>query len=328
MTQKEIEIQSMDIPVLLTLHVRSAYLENQLMMLVEAGIRRVYISIDGPRHDQDKADQVQIYDLISSHKEHFTEIVIRQAQMNLGIAVAMISGIDWFFSKNESGVIFEDDVHFTKETLVFFKEALLAIKEKPDIYLASGVQPFPKAVIDNQIIFTNYPQIWGWATYAFKWEKLREYIFNLQKDSELVDKRIKNFWKIGWKRVSKGYLDTWDLPIATGMLFSGKLCMLPPVNLTSNVGVDSYSSNTITSSFPMKLAIRCAPLEIEFNIEPQRDGITKINRQFEKHIYFIRNRHLFTPIIRYLDPIRFMGKKKKPLVDRVLLARHTKESFV
>jgi hypothetical protein len=78
----------------------------------------------------------------------------------------------------------------------------------------------------------------------------------------------------------------------------------------------------------MKLAIRRATLEMEFNIEPQKDSITKINRQFEKHIYVIGNRHLFTPIIRYLDPIRFMGKKKKPLVDRMLLAMYTTETIV
>ena len=312
-----IEIEKL--PVLLTLHVRSDYLEEQLDTLEMAGIQELYISIDGPRNDEEELLQSKIFKILDSFRDKFHKFEINKSARNQGIAVAMISAIDWFFAFNDYGAIFEDDVKFERETLVFLSNALRYIKEMPTVLLVSGVQPFATSLASQKVHFTNYPQIWGWATHAEKWEEMRTYIFQMSSRKQKLSRSVRNFWRVGWKRVELGYLDTWDLPIAMGMLFSNKFCMLPPVNLTSNIGIDNFSTNTHSAKFPIGLKISKIPHEIEFDAMPSRTQIEKLNRKFEREIYEIKFRHVFSSVFSRLDHIRFGTERKRPLKERFLM---------
>ena len=324
MNNKVASRKKLNVPVLLTLHVRSAHLPNQLRILKESGITRLYISIDGPRNRSDRYHQEKLHAIISNFKEQFDEFHVRESELNQGIAVAMITAIDWFFSENQAGIIFEDDIEFTSDTLSFLTQALLTTANNAEILLVSGFQPFSSGTNDYRVCFTNYPQIWGWATHAYKWEQMRSYIFNEPQTPESINKRIRNFWSVGWSRVHKGYLDTWDLPIATGMLFTRKLCMLPPINLTSNNGVDTHSTNTKEASFPMGLPIEKIQHIVEFEIEPVLAEVIELNRRFEKEMYCISAKHLAIPILRKIDSFRFSRNKKDPINLRMKSDYRTK----
>ena len=289
----------------------------QLTTLKQAGISRLYISIDGPRNDMDRNNQKFLYEIISKFKMEFSELNIRESEINQGIAVAMVSAIDWFFSKNNYGIIFEDDIEFNLSTLRFFGKALKNIANRPEILMVSGFQPFYKKSLRHRVEFTNYPQIWGWATHAFKWNQMRNFLFSLPLAPGDLSREVVNFWRVGWQRVSEGYLDTWDLPIATGMILSNKYCMLPPVNLTSNVGVDTHSTNTREMTFPLGFSIQEIQQEIDFDIEPVLVNVLEINSRFEKEMYFIGLKHLLTPLLKHLDRYRFSRKKKEAFLIRM-----------
>lgn len=318
MNKKNTGCDISSLPVLLTLHVRSEYLAKQLSDLKGAGIERVFISIDGPRNDHDKIKQLEIEKILNAYKQEFQVFEIKQSFYNKGIAVAIISAIDWFFSHNTYGVIFEDDITFGSETIQFFALALMSIERMPNVLLVSGFQPFPSSPPGGRVVFTNYPQIWGWATFAKKWVEMRSNIFRMPSLEQQISLDIRNFWKVGWNRVQRGYLDTWDLPIATGMLFSNKLCMLPPVNLTSNIGVDSYSTNTQMKSFPLGLKIEHIICEIITEGISTGPEIYKVNSRFEREIYNIGIKHVFSPALAIFDRVRFAKKKKRTLKERML----------
>ena len=324
MDSKVMSSKKLNVPVLLPLHVRSAHLQNQLRILKESGITRLYISIDGPRNEADRYHQEKLHAIISNFKEHFDRIHVRESELNQGIAVAMITAIDWFFSENQAGIIFEDDIEFTSDTLSFLTQALQTTSNNAETLLVSGFQPFSSGTNDYRVRFTNYPQIWGWATHAYKWEQMRSYIFNEPQTSESINKRIRNFWSVGWSRVHKGYLDTWDLPIATGMLFTRKLCMLPPINLTSNIGVDIHSTNTKETRFPMGLPIDKNQHIIDFEVEPVLTEVIELNRRFEREMYFISVKHLAIPILRRIDRFRFSRSKKDSINLRMKSDYRTK----
>lgn len=305
------------LPILLTLHVRSNNLEQQLENLCNSRIRKLYISIDGPRNSKDIALQIVLKEIISRYKSKFSEVHLQESKHNQGIAVALISAIDWFFSHEQCGAIFEDDIEFNDESLGFFQTALKRIVNQPNILMVSGFQPFPNEKNNSDVVFTNYPQIWGWATTATKWMRMKEHLFKLPKSPKSLRRTVRNYWKLGWDRVHAGYVDTWDLPIAAGMLFSNELCMLPPVNLTSNVGVDSFSTNTVNNKFPMGLKIEKIPRQISFSTHCNPTEITKLNRMFEEELYYVSYKHLFIPLYKPLDKLRFQSKKKEPLLLRI-----------
>jgi len=312
-------LKTSEIPVLLTLHVRSSNLENQLSILKRAGIERIFVSIDGARDDTDYRNQKIINQILNLYKHEFREFKVRKLSENQGIAVAMITAIDWFFSRNQYGVIFEDDIEFQVDTLKYFALSLPKIKELERVLLISGFQPFFKSIDQEQVVFTNYPQIWGWATYSEKWLEMRKYILEQPPIMRKIELAKRKFWQVGWQRVQKGYLDTWDLPIATGMLFANKLCMLPPSNLTSNVGADAYSTNTHVNTFPLGVKIEKLPLELRFEIPSNEAEIIDINSKFEAEIYQIKRRNILSLQLSRLDRFRFRHKKRSSLKARLQL---------
>lgn len=312
------------IPALLTLHVRSQNLQKQLSTLVNAGIERLYISIDGPRNEIDSEEQRKIIEVISEYQKKFELLKVRKARRNMGLAVGMISAIDWFFLENEMGMVIEDDLVFESETINFLQNGIQAIRENPRILLVGGSQPFPEWDDVARVNLTNYPQIWGWATTRSKWLEMRHYFFHLPKEPKYLNANIRNFWKVGWLRVQEGYLDTWDLPIAAGMLFDNKYCLLPPVNLISNIGVDGYSTNTNVSAFPLGEPINKKTTTIDFEINLDFEDIRQLNCRFDKEIYRIKKRNYLSNIKKHFDYLRLRKRKKAPLLERIDIVQEFK----
>jgi hypothetical protein len=305
-------------PVLLTLHVRFANLNIQLDTLKKYGTPEVYVSIDGPRSESERDNQEKILKIIGMYKSDFKKLEVNLASENLGLACGMIRGIDWFFTKVEKGAIFEDDIIFTGKTIDFLTQALDLTASFKDVLMVGGSQPFMSEDISpKKILLTNYPQIWGWATSRTKWNQLRSYITEEPQWDRISPMYVRNFWKVGWQRVSEGYLDTWDLPIAGGMLANGKYCALPPINLTCNVGYDDFSTNTSKKTFPLGLEIGKIDLtELNELISSDQD-VSKLNKKYENQIFKVKKRNLLSPLLQPLDRIRFKKKKKLPLEKRL-----------
>jgi hypothetical protein len=306
------------LPVLLTLHVRSNHLESQLEVLINAGVEKLYISIDGPRNLGERNYQAKIMEILKEKQQYFDEFQINLREKNEGLACGMITGIDWFFSKVEFGAIFEDDVVFNLGTIVFFQKSRELLESYPEILMIGGSQPFPSSSEKrSRVALTNYPQIWGWATSARKWHELRSFITSEPDWEQIKPKQLRNFWKVGWRRVEKGYVDTWDLPMAGGMLASNRLCALPPINLTSNLGFDSLSTNTLQKTFPLGLKIEnfesISSSEVSFNVQEIQD----LNKKFESEIFKVSLKNLASPLIQRFDFYRFRRKKRVPLREKL-----------
>lgn len=302
------------LPALILLHNRSQYLETQLETLVESKVKKVYVSIDGPRSVAEIRNQETIIQIINSFHNLFDVLEVRRSEFNLGLGLGIITGLDWFFRRNEAGMIFEDDVIFEQDCVRFFNFGIAFLKSREECLLLGGSNPFGRESSVN-LVLTNYPQIWGWATTKDKWLKMREYIFKEPEDQVGLPRATREFWKTGWRRVNEGYVDTWDTPIAAGMRLDGSLCALPPVNLTSNRGADFFAVNTKKVEFPLGLSISKLSPGLIFDIASGSE-IETINNEFEEEIYRVSYRHLFSNFARILDKLRFKNRKT-PLSARL-----------
>lgn len=303
-------------PVLIALHVRANYLERQIEQLKISGVSSLFVSIDGPRDEVDKQRQEEIFVILDKHKLYFTTFEMNIIDKNQGAGVALISALDWFFSKNDSGIIFEDDIIFNQTALEFLDAGLNAIADSKGTLLVSAFNPFSDGT-ESEAVYSNYPQIWGWASTKEKWQELRSYYYKLPKRNSNTEYLTYAFWKLGWERVSKGFVDAWDIPLAAGMRFENKLCLLPPRNFISNVGWDELSSNTRAEVFPLGLKIAEKPDKWLFPEEPNSLQIKKINHLFDTCIYRVSNKSIFSLITRIFDNLRFRGKKKDLLLTRL-----------
>ena len=312
----------MNLPVLVIAYSRPEGLSNILKVLQMNEIERIYIAIDGAKNRRDEVNQRSI-DLIIAEFIHDTgkQIRVLRQKQNLGIAVAIIGAIDWFFEQEEMGVVLEDDLLIGKDFFEFASNSLQTYEQNDSVWMISGTQLFPNIQKAAENVWTNYPMIWGWGSWSKKWFKMRESILAKNKipPSNRVSPRH-SFWLTGANRVLTGKVDTWDLPLAFEFLNQNKFCILPPVNLITNVGNDAVSTNTNHESRGVGMKISSLDLSYSHLTKPNLAELAEYNYLLESQVFKIRRRHVLLPFYSALfDWVRFpKSRRKEKLLKRIV----------
>lgn len=322
---------------LLICHVRHSHTGRVLEKLERFGIRRIYVSVDGPRNEKDREMQFNLFAELDARSKNFPKFELRKSEENQGIGVAVISAVDWFFRNEQMGVVIEDDLDFDLDFLRYAEVALNVFETNREFWMISGSRLIPgdleQEKVQRKSLVCNYPIIWGWASWADRWKEMLEGIVQFPNQEVKLSSQVKNFWKVGHKRVSKGIVDTWDIPLATSMRYLGKKCLMPPVNLVSNLGFDVFASNKMNSGFPLGIQIRNLPElhsqffeEIKAQASTDSSEIQEVNHILERHVFGIKKRH---SIIEWysavLDHFKIIGKVRTPLINRLLNQKQVSE---
>ena len=98
-----------DLPVLILGYNRYDKFIRCISSLQAQGIKRIYVSIDGPKNDYDKKIQRKISNFCFKNSSDLN-INYKNLNKNFGCRNGPIKGITWFFKENKYGVILEDDV--------------------------------------------------------------------------------------------------------------------------------------------------------------------------------------------------------------------------
>ena len=290
---------SQNIPCIILGYARADALIKLVQRADLLGFNPIYISLDGPKDSVVADAQRHLKNQISILAPSLTATVFTNfGSLNLGVREGVITGIDWFFENELLGAILEDDLLISDDFLEFVRYGLLHISENPDALLISGCR---FSNISSTVAATNYPLIWGWATTRSNWQTIRSAIISPPKVRLSLD-AVRNYWQVGSLRVHKGIIDTWDIPLANFMRFSNYYCLLPPVNLTSNVGFDSHAAHTKKMEFPLGMALKRLPKEVWQNRLLAND-IEQENAFLEKFVYKIAFRHKFSMFRFFLADI-------------------------
>jgi len=289
--------------------------------LISFGVSDIYISVDGPKNDSDTINQIKIKNEVIKYSQNSkTKIHLKQHSKNLGVAGGVISAIDWFFSFEEMGVILEDDLLISEDFLTFTLMGLDAYKNDPRVWMISGTQVIPDGMDRVNSVWTNYPMIWGWGSWKEKWIEMRA---SLLRKKEIRFKNLANpidlYWAVGGNRALSGKVDTWDTQLACEFKLQKKLCLLPPVNLISNIGTDEVASHTKINHKTMNLEIQPLDTSYIIKVEPERLQILNYNAALESKVFRIKLRHILLPYYSMMfDFIKFpKSNRKTPLFERV-----------
>lgn len=297
-------------PVLIITYARPDGLASILKTLEELGPRRVYIAIDGPKNLEIKELQIGYMEIMQTVTENkILRLEIWRRSENLGIGASIISALDWFFSKESSGIIIEDDLIISKDFLTFVETGLEYFAQDLKVLMISGSQFDFNGNYPTNLSWTNYPIIWGWGTWASKWTEIRKLIFRKKRIYPLIYSANSNFFRVGALRTLNGLIDTWDIPFAFEMMREKAHCVLPPVNLVSNIGTDKLAEHTKESIYPLHLPIQKLDEDLEWNYNNRALIEKSINKNLEKKVFKIKFRHIFLPVFAFLQD-KFMLRKK------------------
>jgi len=212
-------VPNSEIPVLICGFIREEGTISVARSALEFGTKRIYLALDGPRDQVEHDLQRRIVnDMQNLTFEFHAELRLLQRPKNLGLAVAIISALDWFFENEDQGIIFEDDLVIHQDFYSFAAQALSTFQSDPLTWIISGNQFFTREYFGAGNQWSHYPLIWGWACWSHKWTLIRDEILKseLKFDSDPGIK-VRSFLQVGKYRTSHGTVNSWAIPFSAAM---------------------------------------------------------------------------------------------------------------
>lgn len=217
---------------------------------------RLYIACDGPRlnhiEDMEKIEKVrQTVSLIDWPCEVHTLF----NEHNKGCKNAVSDAITWFFTREERGIILEDDCLPSQSFFRYCEELLDKYDSDQRIYHIDGTNFTEKeSIFSADYEFSSYALIWGWATWRRAWNS---YDINIEGIDSIIHKRVikarlgseiaESYWIKNLNKIRSGF-DTWDYQWFASIWLNHGLTIRPKLNLVKNIGFDEQATHTKTST--------------------------------------------------------------------------------
>lgn len=314
-----------DLSVLIVGFLRGENIRKLIELSQANSIKSIYLSIDGPRNQiEHNLQEISLKEIEEYSAGSKLDLKLWRRKNNFGSAVSVIKSIDWIASEKKNFMILEDDLVPNNDFYDFSRFCSDSYLNKDEVLMWSGNRFFSEENQLNHPLPVHFPLIWGWGTWSDKWIELRRGILTRRHGfSFRRSLSTQSFLAAGKFRAQDGRIDAWDLPLASYMFNQNRLCILPPVNLVSNIGADVMATHTVDGTWPLFLETKHL-LVREFEIpEDVKRATYKEEKLIRSRIYKVKKRHIFSGIlVRLLDLIR----KLRPKFSETLETRLNSES--
>lgn len=216
---------------------------------------KLYVAIDGAKNATEKKQVNQVQTIVKQI-DWPCKVKYLFRQQNLGCRLAISQAISWFFEHEEAGIILEDDCLPNQDFFYFCQRMLRDYQDDERVMMITGTNYLLKhPQITSDYFFSRHSIVWGWATWKRAW---RNYDLDLtawphfRKTQQL--KQLKHsyfgrkYLEISFDLIREQLVDTWDIQWAFACLFNSGLCIVPRVNLVSNIGVDGTHASRVTNA--------------------------------------------------------------------------------
>lgn len=240
-------------PVLFIIFNRPNTTQKVFNAIRQAKPKQLFVAADGPREnkegEKEKCGQAR---KVIERVDWDCEVKTLFRDKNLGCKIAVSSAIDWFFENVEEGIILEDDCLPNQSFFWFCQELLEYYREDTRVMMISGDNfQFDKKRGKGSYYFSKYFHIWGWATWRRAWRHFDISMKSFKKFK--IENQINNIFKINqqkkyWMKIFQitynNKINTWDYQWFYTCFINNGLCIMPNVNLVSNIGYGIDSTHT------------------------------------------------------------------------------------
>jgi hypothetical protein len=242
----------MDTPVLLIVFNRPDTTALMLKALESVRPSRLFIAADAPRPDRpDESARCAATRALVSRIPWPCSVETLFADENQGCREGPIAAITWFLSRNESGIILEDDCIPHPAFFPFCAELLQRYRNDERVMTIGGAnfqggqKRSPYSYFFSQLI-----HIWGWATWARAWKHFDANMTTWSETRSLglmhqlfPGERARRHWDGKMRGMAAGRRDAWDYAWMYACYSQRGLCILPESNLITNIGGESGSTH-------------------------------------------------------------------------------------
>ena len=274
----------------------------------------LYIASDAPRDyisgEYEKCEIVRNYIIQNITWECNVHTLF--LEKNLGPGRGVSTAINWFFENVEEGIILEHDCLPHPDFFQYCEELLDYHRNNENVMVITG-NAFSDRLNHSEISYdySALSFIWGWATWKRVW-KLYNY------DIHISDKEIKqvltdnNYFESNLqiryyryqaflKRNKK--INTWDFQLLFAIWKAKGICVIPKINLVSNIGFGVDAVHCKNPNNPLANRNIGSILPIVHN------NIFSINKKCDLDYYWgFCHRSLFRYLINILYFLFFVKK--------------------
>jgi hypothetical protein len=182
------------------------------------------------------------------------EVFKNYADENMGCGLRPASGLDWVFQQVETAIILEDDCLPHQSFFPYCTELLNRYQQDSRIMHISGNNfQFGQRRGEASYFYSRYTHHWGWATWRRAWQ---HFDYDIAKWPDL---RSTNWLDtlldtpaavINWRQIfdevyAADKLHIWDYQWTFACWQNDGLCILPQVDLVSNIGFNTDGTHTV-----------------------------------------------------------------------------------
>lgn len=239
-------------PVLLVVFNRPDVTARALAALRSIEPPTMFVAADGPRagHPGDAANCAKVRDLIGTI-DWPCEVHRLEHDENLGLQVAMVTAVDWFFANVDRGVVLEDDCLCHPDFFALAEVVLDRHADDPSVAFVTATNLAPdRSFGDGSWFYASGGNVWGWATWRRAWSGHRTVIERWGAVRDDVARRpspvARSLVRKADEAAARGVW-SWARAWHTAVLASGARVVVPARNLVRNVGFGPDATNTRSS---------------------------------------------------------------------------------
>jgi hypothetical protein len=259
---------------------------------------RLFVVADGPRKGRvGEAERCAAARAVAGNVDWECEVETLHSETNLGCKERVSSGIDWVFERTPEAILLEDDCLPHPSFFRFCGEMLERYRDDARIGIINGCNfQFGRGKKESgrsnapSYYFSRYARIWGWAAWRRTW---RFYDKNAAAWPFLrASGRLAQFfpgesdyrhWRRAFDRVYRGEIDTWDYQLCLALWSQSMLCVVPSVNLVSNIGFGKDATHTKFGGIHAGMAVEALRFPLEHPAFVLPDSAADL---FEMHCVF------------------------------------------
>jgi hypothetical protein len=217
--------------------------------------QQLFVIADAPRLDRpDDIAKCAVTRAIIDEVDWDCEVFKNYADENLGCGLRPASGLDWVFGQVETAIILEDDCLPHPTFFPYCTELLDRYQHDSRIMHISGNNfQFGQQRGETSYFYSRYTHHWGWATWRRAWQHF-DYDIATWQDlrstdwlSTLLDTPAAvAYWRQIFDEVyAADKLHIWDYQWTFACWQNDALCILPQVDLVSNIGFNAEGTHTV-----------------------------------------------------------------------------------
>ncbi len=226
----------------------------------------LFVFLDGPRNEDDRALGDEIREYISSIDAFRSVSLIEQGQ-NIGLAASIIGGVSRMLESHESVIVMEDDIVTSPFFLRYMNEALSTYRDDEAIASIHGFVYDIKGLPET--FFLKGADCWGWATWRRAWRVFEADGRRLLRDLE-ERKLLREFDLDGASHYAQmlrdqieGRNDSWAIRWHASAFLKGMLTLHPGRSLVRNIGLDGSGTHCLEVPAHLKVAAVAEPVCVE-----------------------------------------------------------------